>query len=338
MKAKIFKIKVDDANCYMDAISLVDFPAVEVNWLAFNEDKKVVHQKFNLDKHIITGVVCLADTPIYRYSAEIGEYYVVFEKETILKMVQKYSAMGLFNSVNIQHDNNNIVENIVLFESYIVDEERGVYAPKEFTNIPNGSWICSFKVNDEELWKDITEGRLKGFSLQGLFQLEEETVKNYFSNNKLKELSMGFNVKLRNLILRFNDVKTDKGIITIDGEMVIGAIVYVGDELAPDGEYATETEVIKVENGTITEIETKEPEDVKEDVKEEIVEEPTKEEDNELMIRIKELEGLLENRDAIIEELTEKLKEAEAKLHQSVEEFTQIKPIKKKSIYDFKTN
>ena len=43
--------------------------------------------KFDNSKHIITGVVCLADTPIYRYNERMGEYYVVFTKETIEKMV-----------------------------------------------------------------------------------------------------------------------------------------------------------------------------------------------------------------------------------------------------------
>ena len=42
--------------------------------------------KFDNSKHIITGVVCLADTPIYRYNERMGEYYVVFTKETIEKV------------------------------------------------------------------------------------------------------------------------------------------------------------------------------------------------------------------------------------------------------------
>lgn len=342
MKKKIFNIKVDDKDCYMDAISLVDFPAVEINWLAFNNNKPT-YQKFDTDKHIITGVVCLADTPIYRYNEQYGEYYVVFEKETILKMVQKYSEMGLFNSVNIQHDNKQFVDNVILFESYIVNEERGIFAPKEFTNIPDGSWICSFKVNDDNLWNDITEGKLKGFSLQGLFTLEEQSITSYFSEcNLLKELSMNFNIKLRNLLLRFNDVMTDKGILTIDGELVVGATVYVNDDLAENGEYITEKEIISVENGVITEIKEKEIEEDETIVEPtaEPVEEPTEtveEPSVELLEKIAELEAIIEANKNTIEELTARLAEAEEKLLMSVEKLAkQVKVEDKKSIYSFK--
>ena len=346
MKKKIFNIKVDDNDCYMDAISLVDFPAVEVNWLAFNNNKPI-YQKFDTDKHIITGVVCLADTPIYRYNEQYGEYYVVFEKDTILKMVQKYSQMGLFNSVNIQHDDKRFVDNVILFESYIINEERGIYAPKEFTNIPDGSWICSFKVNDDNLWNDIIEGKLKGFSLQGLFSLEEQSITSYFSkeSNLLKELSMNFNIKLRNLLLRFTDMVTDKGILTIDGELKVGATVYMLEELAEDGEYTTEKEIIKVENGVITEIIVKEDEEVKEEptkepITEDIVEEvivEDKPEVDELLQKIAELETILAEKETVINELTDKLKEAEDKLLMSVEKLSkEFNKETKKSIYSFK--
>ena len=174
MKKRIFNIVIneDDATG-MDAISLVDMPAVEHNYLKFNEDKPIVRYNFNEDERIITGVVALADTPIYRYSQEIGEYYVNFTADTIKKMIVKYSKNGLFNSVNLQHDDNTFQDGIYMFESYIKNSERGI-VPTEFDDIPDGSWIASFKVENEELWDEIkNSGELNGFSLQGMFLLEE---------------------------------------------------------------------------------------------------------------------------------------------------------------------
>ena len=85
---KVFYIRVNDEDITgIDAISLVDMPAVEKNFLCFSEEKQPVKMKFDNSKHIITGVVCLADTPIYRYNERMGEYYVVFTKETIEKIV-----------------------------------------------------------------------------------------------------------------------------------------------------------------------------------------------------------------------------------------------------------
>ena len=89
-------------------------------------------------------------------------------------MVEKFAKMDLFKSVNLQHDDNNFVDGIYMFESYITNKERGIN-PREFEDIPDGSWICSFKVENEALWNEIINGdKLNGFSLQGMFELEEQ--------------------------------------------------------------------------------------------------------------------------------------------------------------------
>lgn len=183
---KVFYISINDEDFTgVDAISLVDVPAVEKNFLCFNKDKKPVKLNFDSAKHIITGVVCLADTPIYRYNDKIGEYYVVFTKETIQKMVEKFAKQDLFKSVNLQHDDNNFVDGIYMFESYIVDKDRGIN-PIEFADIPNGSWIASYKVENKKLWNEIVNGdNLNGFSLQGFFDLNEhfnKEIKDDFDN------------------------------------------------------------------------------------------------------------------------------------------------------------
>lgn len=171
---KVFYIRVNDEDITgIDAISLVDVPAVEKNFLCFSEDKQPAKMKFDNSKHIITGVVALADTPIYRYSEQMGEYYVVFTKETIQKMVEKFAKMDLFKSVNLQHNDENFVDNVYMIESYITNKDRGI-SPNEFSDIPDGSWIASYKVENEDLWDKIINGnKLNGFSLQGMFELEE---------------------------------------------------------------------------------------------------------------------------------------------------------------------
>lgn len=180
---KVFYIRVnDDVNIGIDAISLVDMPAVEKNFLCFSEEKQPVKMKFDNSKHIITGVVCLADTPIYRYDERMGEYYVVFTKETIEKMVEKFAKMDLFKSVNLQHDDKQFVDDVYMIESYITNKERGI-SPAEFSDIPDGSWIVSYKIDNESLWDEIINGdKLNGFSLQGMFELEEK-----FSKQEPKE-------------------------------------------------------------------------------------------------------------------------------------------------------
>ena len=171
----IFYIKIGEGDG-MNAISLVKQPAVEYDFLKFAKNEKV-NLSFNDEKHIISGVVCLADTPIYRYTPGYGEWYCIFEKETIKKMIIEYSKQGLWNSINLQHDDEAFVNGIYLIESYLKDSKRGI-VPAEFSDIPDGSWIVSFYVDNEKLWNDIkNSGELNGFSLQGIFDVvpaEEE--------------------------------------------------------------------------------------------------------------------------------------------------------------------
>lgn len=336
---KIFKIVVNrNDESGMSAISLVQFPAVERNFLKFDKNSKKKY-KFNQDKHIISGIVALADVPIYRYSPEMGEYWVVFDKETIRTMVEKYAELGLFNSVNLGHDENRQVKDCFLIESYIIDKERGI-CPKEFEDAPDGSWIASFKVEDENLWEQIKNGtEFNGFSLEGMFELEEYM--NFSSDvNILKQINQEImklsKIALRNLILRFEDVNTDKGIITIDGDIAIDAAVFVGENPAEDGEYALEDgRILVIADGKIAEIKEA---PVEEPVKEEPVviegeddpieaptEEPVMESPEEkiakLLVRIGELEKENEDLRAKLAEKDAEVEKKDEELKMSVEKY-----------------
>ena len=169
---KIYKVTIDDdEQVGMDAISLVKFPAVEVDFLALNKES-IELTRFNDEKREITGVVCLADTPIIRKNESLGVHYIMFEKDTIKKMMLKYFKMGRNNQVNIEHKGP-MVDGLTMIESYVKDSERNV-APVEFKDVPDGSWIATFKVENDDVWAQIKEEhQLRGFSLQGLFYYNE---------------------------------------------------------------------------------------------------------------------------------------------------------------------
>lgn len=166
----IFYVSIDNTQG-MDAISLVESPAVETDFLCFEKETKPLQFSADISKHIISGVVMLADTPIYRCNPIRGKYWIVFSKDVIEQMILKYSKDGLWNSINLEHNDNDTTDKVILLESYIVNKERGIN-PKEF-DVPEGSWICSFKVEDPAIWERIEKGEFKGFSLQGWFDLVE---------------------------------------------------------------------------------------------------------------------------------------------------------------------
>ena len=175
MKKKIYKIKIDptDQITGMDAISLVECPAVEVDFLKFSKEEPKSLQFANEEKRIITGVALLADTPIYRVKPDGEEYYVVFDRETIEQLVTKYSKYMFNNFVNIEHSDQHFVDGMYMIESYLKNSERGI-VPAEFSEIPDGSWIVSYKVDNIDVWEKIKSGEVKGFSIQGVFNLIEQ--------------------------------------------------------------------------------------------------------------------------------------------------------------------
>jgi hypothetical protein len=122
------------------------------------------------EQRIVSGPLMIADLPIYRRDEE-GEYYVMFTAEQIKKIVQRFFKKGYQAKVNIEHGKP--AEGVYMFESYIIDKERGVNPPIGFEDVADGSWFGSFKVENEKLWNQVKAGTFKGFSVEGLFRYEK---------------------------------------------------------------------------------------------------------------------------------------------------------------------
>lgn len=191
---RTYNVIIDDTEATgMFGISLVEQPAIESNWVAFEKDvEPLAFMVDNEDERIITGVVMRADFPILRYNPEKGKHYIKYERETLRKMAMKYFKMNQQNNVNMFHNPENKTDKVNIFEMYIKDCERGIN-PKGFENIEDGSLMVSFKVNDEQIWQDIRKGVFKGFSLEGIFRfelldeaVEKETQEIYDLINKIR--------------------------------------------------------------------------------------------------------------------------------------------------------
>ena len=174
----------DDAE--VSFIALVDKPAIQKNWNAFKENIKF--QIVSEDKRIISGPVMLADVPIYRNDNTNGEYYVVFTKDTIFKIAQKFFKKGYQANVNLMHDSNQQVSGVTMFESFISDIDRGILPMRGFEDAPDGSWFGSFKVDDDGVWAMIKEGKFKGFSVEGIFEYTKAKTKEAQMLDSIKDI------------------------------------------------------------------------------------------------------------------------------------------------------
>ena len=146
-----------DSNLGCSKISLVEDPAVEEFFLKFSKDgQEKEHGSFYFkddSKHIVTGIAMRADYPIYR-NQDGQEFYVQFSKDTIDKMMQKFMKEQRMFEISLDH--NQDVRDCYLIESFIINKERGI-CPNEFSDVEDGSWIISVKIENQDVWNKIWE-------------------------------------------------------------------------------------------------------------------------------------------------------------------------------------
>ncbi len=173
MDFKVYRCLIDpamDSTLEVQFVALVDRPAIEKNFLAFKESEKKAHFFIDEDKQIICGPAMIAGLPIYRNDPDHGEYYVVFEKETVYAIVEKFAKKGFMNNVNLSHNLTDQPEDVTIFQSFISDSALGILPMKGFEDAPDGSWFIAMKVNNADIWSRVKAGEFKGFSIEGIFE------------------------------------------------------------------------------------------------------------------------------------------------------------------------
>lgn len=250
----IYEALISDENDGIYAVSLVTSPATQSNWTCFSEDQN--KQLFSIqdnDQHLLTGVIMLANTPIYRIDETGYEYNIVYKPETIKLMSQKMLSDGTFNNIDIQHDGELLSKDKVkLVELYIVDREKGI-APTFMENIPDGSLIGTYKIFDDVLWNECKLGNLHGFSLAGMFGSKLTNEK--FTEKNIKMFDIIKN-KIKEFLLEFSNVNSDKGQLFYKGEIAEGiSLVNEDGQILADGDYVLDNgQTISVKDGLIEKI------------------------------------------------------------------------------------
>lgn len=153
----------------IDAISIVENPAIEEDFIALNsEQKEYKFSEVDSEKKIIMGALLVPDKPIYRRDKENGEYYIYFSKDTIRKCMEMFFVNG--NQSNATFEHMESVTGLTMVESWIVEDKEKDKSNLYNLNVPVGSWVGTIKVNNDVIWNDfIKTGKVKGFSIEGYF-------------------------------------------------------------------------------------------------------------------------------------------------------------------------
>lgn len=177
-KLKCYDVAFDsDVYC----ISLVQDPAIEVNYVALSKEKPLQILLEKEDKHIIVGCALVPDKPIYRRDGD-EEFYIQFSKETIEKLAHSYLANDRIYSFSTDHKDE--ADDVYIIETWLKTSENDKSKDYDL-DVPIGSWLIMAKVENDAIWNRIKEGELQGFSIEAIVDLKE--INNKIKNNMAKE-------------------------------------------------------------------------------------------------------------------------------------------------------
>ena len=189
----LYEMMISDdhaSDLEVTAIAMVDNPAIEKNWFAFKENKAPMNfAAIDEDEHLIVGPAMIPDLKIYRSDEQMGEYNVVFSKQTVCKIAEKFYAKGFQGNANIMHDEGQVVQGVNYFLSFIKDTAKGMVGMAG--EYPEGTWFVGARVANPEVWAKIKSGEIKGFSVEGIFQYSLPKTEDEKLFDKIKEILNG---------------------------------------------------------------------------------------------------------------------------------------------------
>jgi len=169
-KKRIVELLIDETEEIhgIQAISLVANPAIERGWVALSKDRFLSLAKVNDEKRTLVGVALIPEKEIPRYDQDANEEYLVFfSKETIEKAQELFMNSLKNNKATVEHEKD--VDGVSVIETWIKEDENDKSNLYGFNDVPIGSWLVKMKVYNDEVWQQVKQGDLKGFSIEGYF-------------------------------------------------------------------------------------------------------------------------------------------------------------------------
>lgn len=163
---RIVELVIEKEMDGIDAVSLVDAPAIEENFIALAKEYKMELAEVDADKRILMGAALIPNKQIYRKHGK-DEFYVFFSENTVKKASELFLQNG--NQSNATLDHKTKFEGATVVESWIIDNPEMDKSKAYGFDLPKGTWMISMKIEDEKVWSDVKEGKYKGFSIEGYF-------------------------------------------------------------------------------------------------------------------------------------------------------------------------
>tara|TARA_R100001480_G_scaffold968_3_gene2876 strand:+ start:954 stop:2573 length:1620 start_codon:yes stop_codon:yes gene_type:complete len=170
----------------IEAISIVESPAIEEDFVALKDAQDIELKKIDEEKQILLGPILIPNKPILRKGQE-DNYYIYFSRDTVRKASELYLKNGNQGKSTLEHQHS--INGLTLVESWIVEDKKKDKSQLYDMDVPLGTWMGTIRVDNKEIWDEyVKSGKVKGFSIEGYFADKSETPQEKGIKDRLSEI------------------------------------------------------------------------------------------------------------------------------------------------------
>lgn len=169
---KVYEAIFKEGGTNVYALSVVENPAMEDEFIAFSEHpKKVELAQVNEEKRLLLGAALIPNKRIPRVDSNGNEFEMFLSEKTIENLAHSF--------MKDQNNNNSSLEHTLKLDGMSVVEAWTVQDPKTDKSslygktYPKGTWVTLMKVDNDEMWGKVKNNEIKGFSIDALLGLQE---------------------------------------------------------------------------------------------------------------------------------------------------------------------
>jgi hypothetical protein len=164
---KVLELIIDekDFKSGISAMSVVESPAIEENFIALAKHE-IELKEVDAEKRILMGAALIPNKKIYRRNKE-EEFYIYFSDKTVRQAMELFFINGNQSSATFEHKN--AIKGMTVVESWLIEDDKMDKSKLYGFNLPKGTWMISMKVDNDDVWQQVKDEKIKGFSIEGYF-------------------------------------------------------------------------------------------------------------------------------------------------------------------------
>ena len=166
----IIELIIDEDNeiCRIEAISIVENPAIEEEFIALKEHKEIRLAEVDSEKRILMGPALIPNKKIFRSGGDISDdYFIYFSEDTVRKASELFFIKSKHKNSTYEHTIN--LDGMSVVESWLIENPKKDKSSNYGFDLPKGTWMVSMKVLNDDIWQKAKNDEVKGFSIEGFF-------------------------------------------------------------------------------------------------------------------------------------------------------------------------